>query len=107
MGYKRGRGEKKERSDSDDRGNDSYSLLFNNKIVLANVIQDKMKKIVLLLLIATMLFTACSIQAKSPEEGAVLFYSPYISAPDWDFSKLKRVNIKGISSNAFKFYRYK
>lgn len=40
-------------------------------------------------------------------QGAVLFYSPYISAPKWNYSVLERVYISGVSSKDFIFYKYR
>jgi spore germination cell wall hydrolase CwlJ-like protein len=45
-------------------------------------------------------------QKTNTAQGAVYFYSPYISAPGWT-SKLQQVTIKGVNNNAFRFYKFK
>lgn len=45
-------------------------------------------------------------QKTNTSDGAVYFYSPYISAPAWT-SKLQQVTIQGVNNNAFKFYKFK
>ncbi|MFA5300735.1 MAG: cell wall hydrolase [Lutibacter sp.] len=45
-------------------------------------------------------------QKTNTAQGAVYFYSPYISAPAWT-TKLQQVTIQGVNNNAFKFYKFK
>ena len=45
-------------------------------------------------------------------KGALLYYSPKSmepahSKPDWKFNELKEVKIKGISSESYRFFKYK
>lgn len=45
-------------------------------------------------------------QNTNTANGAVFFYSPYISAPKWT-SALRQVTVTGSSSNDFRFYKFK
>ena len=50
-------------------------------------------------------------EKKDITKGAILYYSPKSMSkgktPNWDFSKLKEIEVSGINKNSFRFYKYK